>query len=63
MLLDTAIEAFAGDDDEVTGVVLKDGRRIEARVATICTLPPHQLRRFSRPAWIARHPTWRQEGD
>lgn len=50
----TEVQGFLGNDDQVTGVRLADGRTIRARFC-VAALPPQVLRRLARPAWIQRH--------
>ncbi|MFU8802280.1 MAG: FAD-dependent oxidoreductase [Bradymonadaceae bacterium] len=57
VLLNTTVDSFLGDDQNVTGVQLKNGKTIEARY-TICALPPQALRRISKPAWRDEHETF-----
>ena len=57
VLLETSVVELMGDGDEVTGVLLDDGRRIEAK-KTIVAVPPHILRQMARDEWVDRHKTF-----
>ncbi len=54
VLLETEAVELLGDSEHVTGALLEDGRRIEAK-HTVIALPPHQLRPLARQPWFDRY--------
>ncbi len=54
VLLETSVVEFTGAGEQVTGVLLDDGRRITAK-KTIAALPPQTLRQMVRQEWVDEH--------
>lgn len=59
VMLEAQAVEFLGEGDDVQGVRLADGRRIQAR-RVVAALPPQDLARLSRPGWDER---WQTFGD
>lgn len=60
VLLRAPVASFAGAAGHATGVVLEDGRRLDARLGVVSALPPNALRRLVRPEWLAEHACFQQ---
>lgn len=59
VLTDTPVEEILGTRGQATGLLLEDGRRVEAD-HVIAAVPPHVLRRLVPDEWVRDHSTFEE---